>query len=363
MKIEKEEILFLESRLPRLRLNELQVNYLQILLQEKTIEKTFLFYLRQGWLINFNEFHGLLKNLVKERALHNLNFYPLFDENNSQSSNFQRKENLETNETPSMPNFEEKLFFKNLGSEALVAFKKNSQSIQVPEKSLLIREGDQTRDLFVVLEGKLSIYKTRGRQKIRIADLEPGSVFGEASFLWGAPRSADVVTQTASRLLRFKYNENDFSNLIQTDLAQKNQIRFWALHALMKSPVLRDLPSDNVNELIQCGKQINLKPNETLVTENSMGTSFYILVQGHLQILQNGKKINQLGQGDLLGEVALFISAGRRTATAISMDECLLLEINKDIFYKILSRNFFLACEVESLAWDRITKDKQRLQA
>lgn len=361
MKIEREEVLFLESRFPRLCLNELQINYLQILLQEKTIEKTFLFYLRQGWLVNFNEFHGLLKSLIKEKAIHNLNFYHIFQEKPS----FQSKKENFSSETMAVDSFniEKKLFFKSLAPQVLNAFKKNAQLISVPEKSLLIREGDKTREMYLLLEGQLSVYKNRSQQKIRIVDLEPGAVFGEASFLWNATRTADVVTQTKSKIIRFNYNSNDFSHLIQSDLAEKNQIRFWAIHALMKSPILRDLPSDNMDELIQAGKTIHLKPNETLFTENSIGTSFYFLVQGHLQISQHNKKINQLAQGDILGEIALFISAGRRTATVTSLDECRLLEISKDAFYKILSRNFFLACEIESLAWNRTQMDKQRAQA
>ncbi len=365
MKIESEEILFVESRLSQLKLTDLQLNYLQVLLQQKTIEKTFLFYLRQGWLINFNEFYSLISKILQKKAIHNLNFYHIFDNRKSNEEKSPYPLNSKTEKTSSSTNLalKEKPFFRNLSPEVFALFEKNSQVIDVPEKSLLIREGSLTREMYYLIEGKLAVYKTRGQQKIRIADLDPGSVFGEASFLWAAPRSADVVTQSNCKLLRINYNANDFADLIQSDLAQKNQIRFWELHAIMKSQILRDLPYNNLDELLNSGKQRNLKANEVLFSENSIGTSFYILVQGHLKISQKNIVINQLSQGDLFGEVSLFVSGGRRTATAKATTDSVLIEIEKDSFYKIISRNLFLACEIESLAWDRIQNDRLRMQA
>ncbi len=359
MKIENEEILFLDARLTNLKLNDLQKNYLQVLLQERSIEKTFLFYLKQGWLINFNEFYHLIESLLQLKAIRNLNFYHAFQQKTSPlNKDF---ESQKSNTTFGI-NLEEKNFFRHLPTAALQAFKKNSQGIEVPERSLLIRENETSREMYYVADGELAVYKSRNGQKVRIATLSAGSLFGEASFMWGAARTADIVTLTKCRLIRFSYKESDFSDLIQKDLAQKNQIRFWALHAFMKSPLLKELPSDNIDELIQCGRQLSLRPSEILFQENSIGSSFYILVQGHLRISQKGKVINQLNQGDLLGEIALFVSGGRRTATIESLTDSILIEIPKDLFYKIISRNLFLAREIESLAWERIQKDQQRAQ-
>jgi CRP-like cAMP-binding protein len=161
--------------------------------------------------------------------------------------------------------------------------------------------------------------------------------------------------------VRFKYNENEFRNVIQNELAKSSQIRFWELHALMKSPLLKNLPYDSYHELLNTGKQLNLKKSEILFSENSFGASFFILVQGTLRVFQKGIAINQLGQGDLFGEISLFISGGKRTATITALTDCVLIEISKDHFYQMLSRNFLLACEIESLAWERIKRDQIRM--
>ncbi len=365
MKIEKEEILFNGNNLTKLKLTDLQRNYLNILLIEKSIEKTFLFYLKQGWLINFNEFLGLLKNLASTKSIQNLNFYHFIaDLTKLEKSGPQFSTHLATPVVKIQDlNLRQKIFFKSLPENIYSLFLKNAEIITVPKNSLLIREGDKNRDMYYLINGRAAVYKTRDQQKIRIADLTPECIFGEASFLWSSERTADVVSTTTCQLVRFKYNEQDFQNIIKNDLAQNSQIRFWELHALMKSPLLKNLPYESFDELLNTGQQINLKKSGVLFSENTFGTSFYIVVQGNLRIFQNQKPINQLGQGDLFGEISLFISGGKRTATVCALTDSILIEISKDHFYKILSRNFLLACEIESLAWERIKRDQMRASA
>lgn len=67
---------------------------------------------------------------------------------------------------------------------------------------------------------------------------------------------------------------------------------------------------------------------------------FYVLVQGHLKVSQRGQIINQLSQGDLLGEISLFVSAGRRSATIQALNDCVLLEIGRDDFLSYFKPKF-----------------------
>lgn len=365
MKIEQEEIIFERNNLTSLQLTELQKNYLNILLVEKTIEKTFLFYLQQGWLINFNEFLSLLKSLASTKSIHNLNFYHFItnlSKHDQSTPQFPHNSTISSLKIQNL-NLREKIFFRSLPENIYALFLKNAEIIEVPKNSLLIREGDRTRDMYYLINGKAAVYKTKDQQKIRIADITPECVFGEANFLWSSERTADVVSATNCQLVRFKYSESDFKNIINADLAKSSQIRFWELHALMKSPLLKNIPYESFDELLNTGKKISLKKSELLFSENSFGASFYIVVQGNLRVFQNQKPINQLGQGDLFGEISLFISGGKRTATVSALTDCVLIEISKDYFYKMLSRNFLLACEIESLAWERMKRDQVRVSA
>lgn len=74
---------------------------------------------------------------------------------------------------------------------------------EIPERTFaegetLFEEGDQGRDLYVLLGGSVRVLK-RGHE-VAVID-EPGAYFGEMSVLLGTPRTATVVAAEGSRLL------------------------------------------------------------------------------------------------------------------------------------------------------------------
>lgn len=73
----------------------------------------------------------------------------------------------------------------------------------VPPGGPVFREGDQAREMFVVLGGECEVLK-RGKRggEARVALLGPGDWFGEMSILDVQPRSATVVAVAPTRLLR-----------------------------------------------------------------------------------------------------------------------------------------------------------------
>jgi CRP-like cAMP-binding protein len=55
---------------------------------------------------------------------------------------------------------------------------------------IVVREGEETREMFIIREGRIEILKQVGGHEVRLAVLERGSFFGEMSLLEGLPRSA-----------------------------------------------------------------------------------------------------------------------------------------------------------------------------
>ena len=74
-----------------------------------------------------------------------------------------------------------------------------------PPGETLFREGDDGRDMFVVLEGEVEVLKrSRTGADARVALLGPGDWFGEMSILDVQPRSATVQGLAPARLLRIR---------------------------------------------------------------------------------------------------------------------------------------------------------------
>jgi CRP-like cAMP-binding protein len=69
------------------------------------------------------------------------------------------------------------------------------QETYFPAKTLLIREGETTGDLFILIEGELEV--TKGDTVVAVVT-EPGAILGEMSVLLGQPHTATVRVSTGS---------------------------------------------------------------------------------------------------------------------------------------------------------------------
>ncbi len=79
----------------------------------------------------------------------------------------------------------------------------------------LMRQGDETMDLFIILSGAVDIYMTSepDGERRKIDNLGEGDMVGEMAQFDGLPRSADVVASQATRALSF--GPEDFHMLFQ----------------------------------------------------------------------------------------------------------------------------------------------------
>jgi CRP-like cAMP-binding protein len=87
--------------------------------------------------------------------------------------------------------------FKGLDDEALVTLSRTVQEVSVSEDSVLVREGDYSYDLSIILEGEAVV--ERGDDVI--ARLGQGDVFGEGGVLHKDLRGATVRARTPMRLI------------------------------------------------------------------------------------------------------------------------------------------------------------------
>lgn len=65
----------------------------------------------------------------------------------------------------------------------------------------IVTEGEHSRDMFVILSGRVRITKRAGEQQVELATLERGDFFGEMSLLESLPRDASAVAIGETRVL------------------------------------------------------------------------------------------------------------------------------------------------------------------
>ena len=77
------------------------------------------------------------------------------------------------------------------------------ERVTLPEGTVLIRQDEPPDDVFILEAGRLSVEMVTGEgTRLRLRSVNPGVVVGEVSMYTGLPRTADVVAETPSVVLR-----------------------------------------------------------------------------------------------------------------------------------------------------------------
>jgi len=82
--------------------------------------------------------------------------------------------------------------------------------------TVLFREGDLGRDMFIVQQGKVQVKKRVGSTEELLAELSTGEFFGEMALLIGLDRSATVEVIEDSKLLVI--SPETFASLLKSDI-------------------------------------------------------------------------------------------------------------------------------------------------
>ena len=104
--------------------------------------------------------------------------------------------------------------FRDLPKETLEAATSVMQTLEVPPRTIIFREGDPGDSLYCISKGKVKIFRRDSSgMKIDLATLGPGSTFGEMALLSGEPRSASVEVLEEAHLIVL--SKDDFDHILR----------------------------------------------------------------------------------------------------------------------------------------------------
>jgi len=84
--------------------------------------------------------------------------------------------------------------FPHAPEEMVDALIMAAEPVEATMGTYLIREGDKRADrIFIIADGQVDVWQTKGQQKLLVATRVPGDIIGERSLLTGEPRNADCV--------------------------------------------------------------------------------------------------------------------------------------------------------------------------
>jgi len=107
------------------------------------------------------------------------------------------------------------------------------------------------------------------------------------------------------------------------------------LELLKKVPLFERCSKKELHEVASLADEVDLPAGRKLATEGATGREFVVIVEGAADVHRKGRKINTLGSGDFLGEIAL-VAGVPRTATVTTTEPSRLLVVTSQAFKSLL---------------------------
>ncbi|MCB0364804.1 MAG: cyclic nucleotide-binding domain-containing protein [Bdellovibrionaceae bacterium] len=248
--------------------------------------------------------------------------------------------------------------FESLDETYLNKLVEHGKVLRYKRNSKIIVQGLEGKSMYVLLSGSVEVVKNHesGAEE-HVAQLGPGSVFGEMALLTGALRNADVLACDGATV--FEIQKRDFAQLLREDgharLLEKIELNQY----VSSSELFRGLPAETMHLFTREGEILRFESGKTLFSQGDVTDGFYLLLRGRVSVRIDGGEVAQIEQGGFFGEMALIMNAPRN-ATVVASEPIVALRISESLFWKVLSENLNLALFIESVAELRFEEDKMR---
>jgi CRP-like cAMP-binding protein len=142
-------------------------------------------------------------------------------------------------------------------------------------------------------------------------------------------------------------------------LARKQADASERIKLLATCDLMRHLPAEQIEQILPCIHDRQLKAGEIVFRAGDGGDALYIVARGKVEVLTSlpgaeasGGAIAELGEGHAFGEMSL-LSGGPRTATIRAVEDTDLLEIDKHDFDQLIAADRQLADAVKRISHQR----------
>jgi MFS family permease len=126
-----------------------------------------------------------------------------------------------------------------------------------------------------------------------------------------------------------------------------------ALSALAGVPLFEPLPPTSLEKLARAALAESVGVDTVVVAEGDHGDTFYVVLEGSLEVSSDGRSLRTLGAGDFFGEIALLRDVGR-TATVTAATDSELLAVRRMDFLSAVLGSPESAETVEEIVMSRV---------
>jgi len=124
---------------------------------------------------------------------------------------------------------------------------------------------------------------------------------------------------------------------------------------IRKVPLFANLSKAELAEVASIADEIDFPEGRELIRQGARGREFFVLLDGAVDVTQDGRRINQLGPGDFFGEIALVLPSCIRTATVTASTPVEALVVTAQGFRSLVQRSPKLELKVMKAAAERLS--------
>eukprot|EP00828_Plagiopyla_frontata_P046550 TRINITY_DN8304_c0_g1_i5.p1 TRINITY_DN8304_c0_g1~~TRINITY_DN8304_c0_g1_i5.p1 ORF type:complete len:394 (-),score=93.03 TRINITY_DN8304_c0_g1_i5:95-1276(-) len=198
---------------------------------------------------------------------------------------------------------------------------------------VVIQQGDDGNNLFVIDQGELECFKKYQNQEEEKfqKNYHPGESFGELALLYNTPRAATV--KCVSNCVLFALDRDCFIHIVK-DATVRKRLKYEELLASIE--ILKEMDPYDRSYLTDALVPKIVKQGDLIYKEGETVGTFYFIEDGQVAITQNEKKILDLKEKDYFGELEVLTNSATRSVTATAQTECKLLGLESNQFQWLL---------------------------
>ncbi len=122
-----------------------------------------------------------------------------------------------------------------------------------------------------------------------------------------------------------------------TLVAEENHMLMIEKVAILKAAsIFKETPGNVLASVAAIVKEIPLEANETFIKQGDASNELYLVVEGEVEAVINGKSIIKLGQGQTVGELGIF-NQETRSADVRTLAPTLLFSIERDALNQLMA--------------------------
>jgi len=230
------------------------------------------------------------------------------------------------------------LLINQLSDQEALDFLKQGRLIRVSADQDIVRQGEISRNFYLILEGHMSVHMEAGNGRhISLSTLEPGHFFGEFACVYQLPRTATVTAKQDSLILEF--SDISISQLMQRSPLAGDRLMRTVQGRLVHSmsfghPAFTDLHEADRKWLAEESRVVEYDDGSEIINGQEPHDSCCVIIHGNAVVkwYENESRHERiLEHGDMFGDISPMIQLPEN-ATVITDDHCLVCNIPRNIF-------------------------------